>query len=315
MDLFAVRFLALDRVPKLLPIEFVETEEAQDIILTKTIKSVEGSYPLPKNQVRNLLEAIVRTCESYKITVNEEVYEQLIGSDRVEESDSSFGSFRIGNVDVIFKVHGDPFALVQDGSTGFMTWEAGKCLSWYLCRVHDVNQKRILEIGCGTGITGITTLKLTQIKEYIFTDYHESTLANARLNWQLNCSGETDSGSAKFVVLDMHDPNTQHVETDIIVASDVLYDRDLAVALVRTLENPACRFSEAIIISTIRTQETYEFFLDTLRNSKSLKYEQVARGSYSEWIRKSDKSEWQNFLNSSTLLFDPVVELVRIFKM
>ena len=306
---FAVGFLALDRVPKILPIHLVESEIVQAELISKSIGSVSDRFPLPRFQVISLLEAIIRTCEAHKFQVAEEIYEILVST---KDSESAFGRFRIGSTDVVFRVHGDPFALVQDGSTGFMTWEAGKCLCWYLSCLKDVRGKRILEIGCGTGVTGIVTCKFTEIAEYVFTDYHISTLENARSNWDLNFDQGFSGPAVQFQILDMYDSTSQRHDTDVVVASDVLYDKELAVALVNTLENAEFRFKEAIIASTIRTRATYDLFLSTIENSESLRYETIRSAPFSDWVQNESDSKWRNFLGSKSMLFDPTVELIRI---
>jgi len=312
MDLFSVRFLALDRVPKLLPIEFVENEEQQELLLMMTLRGLDEDTPLPRNQVRDTLEAIVRTCEAAKIVVIEEVYERLVKINTLPVSEKSFGRFRIGNHDIVFGLYGDQHALVQNGSTGFTTWEAGKCLSWYLSCVHDAKDKRILEIGCGTGVTGIVTALFGNPVEYVFTDYHESTLGNAKVNWDLNQSKQALGSQAKFELLDMHAPEKYRIDTDIIVGSDILYDESLAVALVRALEYHNRSFKEVLIASTIRTPTTYALFMKTLSESSELQFELIKKAHFSEWIAGIESREWSCFLNSSQLLFDPEVELVRI---
>jgi predicted nicotinamide N-methyase len=314
MDLFVIRFLALDRIPKILPQELVLDLAIQDVLLEKTLRSIKPDFPLPVHHVRNFLESIIRTCEALRIEVIEEVYERITALERSALQESSFGCFRIGEKDIFFKVHGDQFALVQDGSTGFMTWEAGRCLSWFLSCMHDVRGKRILEIGCGTGVAGIVTSSMSEPSEYIFTDYHESTLRNAQENWKVNHWVIGDSCSAKFENLDMYKPETQRVRTDIITGADILYDEDLALALVRTLENPNLEYKEALIASTVRTQATYDLFIKTLRSSNTLRFEIIFSEPFSKWVELPDSSEWRSFIASTQLRFDPIVELIKIVR-
>ena len=312
MELFSVRFLALDRVPRLLPTEWVSTEKLQERLVELTLASIPPNFPLPRVQVRNLLEAITRTCESSNLVVIEDVYERLVELDvNRDYPDEVFGHYRIGDRNFVFRVHGDPHALVQDGSTGFITWEAGKCLSWYLACVHNIRDKRIMEIGCGTGITGIVTSAFQPINEYMFTDYHGSTLKNASQNCAVNKHLGNCSDVAKFRQIDML-KNQDLVETDIIVGSDILYDESLARGLVRFLEQQEVVFKEALIVSTIRTEATYEVFLDSLRTSTKLKFESIRKQPFSEWAQLPEENAWKFYLDSATRLFDPVINLVRI---
>ena len=308
MDLFAVRFLALDRIPKLLPGDFVVDENNQKLLLDKTLGRISNNFPLPKVHVQSLLESIVRTCESLRIDVHEEVYERLAFVSQQATTEVTFGHYVIGSRDFVFRVHGDPFALVQDGSTGFMTWEAGKCLCWYLACERDLGGKRILEIGCGTGITGIITRWFQSNAEYCFTDYHTSTLENAKKNCELNSLLKC----ASFKQLDMLQEDPEELFANVIVGSDILYDEALAAGLVRFLEHPNIKFEEAVIVSTIRTEKTYNLFIESLERSGKLRYESIYRLPFSSWVDIPRETDWKYFLNSNQKLFDPVIDLVRI---
>lgn len=307
MENFAVRFLALDRVPKFIPACFIDSEEKQLELLTCTLLKLSVvEFPLPRAQVQALLEAIVRTCEDSRVPVHEQVYELLAHTLNDNAEREVFGHYVIGSKEVKFRVFGDSSALVQNGSTGFMTWEAGKCLAWYLSCVD--RPAEILELGCGTGVTGVVTAMHVN-GEYTFTDYHESTLENARANWATNKL--TTRASAKFEQLDFLALD-QNVDAPVIVGADILYDLTLSRGLVAFLENPGVRFREALIMSTIRTEVTYEAFKQALEQSSVLTWESVYRLPFSDWCDLPQEPEWKQFLASATLLFDPEIELIRV---
>ena len=49
--------------------------------------------------------------------------------------------------------------LISDGTTGLRTWAAGKFLyAWLSGKTQVTHGKRVLELGCGAGFTGIALL-------------------------------------------------------------------------------------------------------------------------------------------------------------
>jgi hypothetical protein len=315
MQTFVSRFKALDRVPRLIPeTAWINTCDKQENLLDMTVRStIARQYPLPPTHAQELLESIVRTCENERLEISESVYELLSKTLGVKTEPSLshyYGSYRIREkCDVVFTVASDQdnSMFVRDGSTGFCTWEAGKCLAWYLCtQIDGVDALgNILEIGCGTGITGIVISKICR-NPYTFTDYHASTLEQAQSNASLN-----SVENANFRFLDMM--KDVGIKADTIVGADILYDPDLCNGLVLLLSERS-EFKQAYIMTTIRTEATYSNFMDALGRCGNLKWSVVIRQPMSEWIADANDPSWGNFLDSSTRYFDAEIELVRIVK-
>jgi predicted nicotinamide N-methyase len=313
---FAARFLALDRVPKFAPLELVDSEEKQIALLQRTILDpLAQRFPAPLTNRQDLLLAILRTCEQEKIPVDETVYALLASLLKMKPYNGDhFGIFQLARKNINFEVYGDSVAFVQAGSTGFLTWEAGKCLSWYLSTQVDLSDMTVLELGCGSGIAGIiTAAHVPSLRQYTFTDYHESTLRQAQKNWGHNFEGDQNC-SAEFVRLDIIDPASTVIDADYLVGADILFDEALCDGLVGLLESPKSRFQKALIVSTIRTDATYSRFIKKLDGSKILEWKNVIHSPLSKWIEMMQGQEWKTFLSSSIQSFDPVIELVTVWK-
>ena len=316
MESFIAKFLAIDRVPTFLPFEFVETEAQQLVLLQNTIcDPIAQRYPSPISHRLDLLNSILRTCETKRIPVHERVYEELVlAMNSKSESKQFFGIYKFSRKNILFQVHGDSAAFVQNGSTGFVTWEAGKCLSWYLCTQRDLGGKSVLELGCGSGVSGIiTSAHAKALERYIFTDYHELTLQQAKSNWKLNFGNCLDA-IREFRKVDIMNHAAEEFSVDLLVGADILYDESLCVGLVELLESDSFRFGEALIFSTVRTEETFSKFIDLLNRSDILRWKRIMSSPYSECINNVDDPDWKNFLNSSTQHFDPEIQLICIEK-
>ena len=295
MNIYISKVLAIDKVPRKIPIQYVASIEDQIHIVSKI-------QNLFRDQKLLVLESILRTCEEENLAVADILYEEMCCclSNRTK---IGWGEYNVGEtVRAKFHVAENPNSFVQQGSTGFVTWEAAKCLAWYLSTTSGY--ERVIELGCGTGVTGIIVSQFHSDLEYVFTDYHEDTLAQAKGNWLLN---EKDDQRVEFQILDFCKDIITSPEATI-VGADILYDEQLCDGLIQILQNSV--FKEALIMSTIRTESTYMYFLKTLEKT-NLQFSIIKTQKFMQWVQESD-IEWKGFFNSSTLLFDPIIELVSI---
>lgn len=100
---------------------------------------------------------------------------------------------------VIIKVN--DMVLFPHGYDGYHLWEAGIVLTRYLHHHQSgtFNQRRVLELGTGVGITGIYLTKFTQASQVLMTDYKNDIIANAEKNALKNVKA---SPRWKFLNLD-----------------------------------------------------------------------------------------------------------------
>lgn len=97
-----------------------------------------------------------------------------------------------------------------------IVWPSGQVLAHHLFQV-NVKNKRILEVGCGIGLTSIL---LNHLRANITaTDYHPQAEGFMRCNTDLN-----DDPKIPFVRTGWADPETHLGKFDLIVGSDLLYE-------------------------------------------------------------------------------------------
>ncbi|TPX48654.1 hypothetical protein SeLEV6574_g01924 [Synchytrium endobioticum] len=106
-------------------------------------------------------------------------------------------------------------------SIGFMTWSASIVLADLLAnQTINVNDKSVLELGCGTALSGLSAARFQYPRRVVLTDYHDAVLENARVNIRLNsCS---DVASVKK--LDWRDPPLDMPVFDTIIAADCIFE-------------------------------------------------------------------------------------------
>ncbi|XP_013922732.1 PREDICTED: protein-lysine N-methyltransferase EEF2KMT [Thamnophis sirtalis] len=180
-------------------------------------------------------------------------------------------------------------AFVSQGTTGLVTWDAGLYLAeWALENSEVFRNRRILELGSGTGLTGIAICKAFRPREYIFSDHHEGVLQQLSENIHLNgltleaescshCTGESPNHQGHPDV-DSEDDHVQisvkeldwnlvskdelaKLQADVILAADVVYDPEVSQHLIGVLQKfPRDGGPEVYIAFNIRNPDTYHDF-------------------------------------------------------
>jgi len=117
-----------------------------------------------------------------------------------------------------------------------VVWPAGEALA-RLMTTEAVAGKRILEVGCGIGLA---SLVLNQRRaDVTATDHHPCAAAFLRHNVALN-----DGESIPFLRTDWLDGHTALGRFDLIIGSDLLYERGHAYLLAQFIEDhalPGCQ--------------------------------------------------------------------------
>lgn len=185
--------------------------------------------------------------------------------------------------------------LVSDGTTGLRAWEAAAALSeWLLaqgprwagrawracslalfallaCLLTTTNGPSpagtVLELGAGVGLAGLALARVLPRGRVLLSDFHPAVLANLR-NHSLPLNAPFPAGVAVHAgTLDWAAPDLAALapgappEVDVVIGSDLVYDRDIIPALVALL---VALGKEAFIASTLRNEATLALFLDAL---------------------------------------------------
>ena len=111
-----------------------------------------------------------------------------------------------------------------DGGEGLHLWEASVVLSRY-CLKHNnlLLNKKIIELGCGCGLLGISILKEIPIEKYTFSDYNSLVLNNLKDNLKLNKISLND----KKIEIKQDDwreyKKMKENEYDVIIGTELIY--------------------------------------------------------------------------------------------
>lgn len=118
-------------------------------------------------------------------------------------------------------------------------WPAGRLLAEAMA-AEDIVGKRILEVGCGLGLASLVLMQ--RGADVTASDYHPLAEVFLAYNAALN-----DLQAVTYRTLRWDQPNDSLGEFDLIIGSDILYERNHAELLAALLPRHALATSDVVI--------------------------------------------------------------------
>ncbi|KAK9393295.1 protein-lysine N-methyltransferase EEF2KMT-like [Crotalus adamanteus] len=248
-------------------------------------------YPPSVQYRRRFLSELIKKHESTCAEPLDQLYEALGDVLKTEETTHCYKNYLLPSGDAI--TLRENVAIVSQGTTGLVTWDAGLYLAeWALENSEVFRSRRILELGSGIGLTGIAICKACHPREYIFSDHHGGVLQQLSENIQLNgLALQPDSCSHRAKESCNHQDNLDDdleddqvrtsvkeldwnlvskdelakLQADVILAADVVYDPEVSQHLIGVLQKvPRDRRNretpDVYIAFNIRNPDTYRDF-------------------------------------------------------
>lgn len=126
-----------------------------------------------------------------------------------------------------------------------VVWPSSEVLANFIYD-YDIKNKRILEVGCGIGLTSLVLNRLNA--DITATDYHPEAENFLDINTQLN-----EDDEIPFVRTNWSDEFTKELgKFDLIIGSDLLYERDHAELLSSFINAHAKENCKVILVNPNR---------------------------------------------------------------
>ncbi|KAF5019547.1 hypothetical protein F66182_8440 [Fusarium sp. NRRL 66182] len=157
------------------------------------------------------------------------------------------------------------------GTTGLRTWEAALHLGSYLCENrHIVKNKRILELGAGTGYLSILCANFLGSQHVLASDGSDDVINNLPDNLFLNTLQDSTLVAPMEVKWGHALMGTEEDRwnggrpVDVVLGADITYDQSVISALIGTLREvfDLHPHVEVFISATQRNEKTFQAFLD-----------------------------------------------------
>ncbi|MBN3280177.1 EF2KT methyltransferase, partial [Polyodon spathula] len=234
---FQVSFFAMCRLGSFPWNEFEAKLKSSDSspvlqeILKKTVCHPVCRRNPPSVKYRRLfLQEIIKRHEATLTEPLDELYDALAEVLGAEEGKVCHKNYLLPSGDVVSLA--ESVAVISEGTTGLVTWEAGLCLAEWALELPQVFKDRsVLELGSGVGLTGIALCKSCSPKRYTFSDCHPTVLQQLQSNVERNGlavrgNSVADSSSAGVGVavegLDwetVSQEQLQDLQADVVIAS------------------------------------------------------------------------------------------------
>uniref|UniRef100_A0A665T1H7 Protein-lysine N-methyltransferase EEF2KMT-like n=1 Tax=Echeneis naucrates TaxID=173247 RepID=A0A665T1H7_ECHNA len=232
------------------------------------LHSVCRKFPPSVRYRRLFLSELIRRQEAAGCEPLDQLYDALAEVVGAEDTAECYKSYFLPCGDAVSLL--ESVALISEGTTGLVTWEAALHLAEW-CSVVSL-LRTVLELGSGVGLTGVTVCRSCGPQRFVFSDGHSSVLQKLRANVQLNGLSEQTAPVVTVEELDWTAATEEQLErigADTVIAADVVYDPDVMGGLVKLLSKVLSSSSppDVLICSTIRNPETYSAFKQQLGNA------------------------------------------------
>ncbi|XP_078610983.1 protein-lysine N-methyltransferase EEF2KMT-like isoform X2 [Branchiostoma floridae x Branchiostoma japonicum] len=175
-----------------------ELEDQQELLQMTVHHPLIMRYPTSLSYRQAFLKHIIQQCEDAGQEVCDELYEvytSLLVSTLEPTSPCCYKTYTLPCGKTV--VLREATQIISHGTTGLRTWEAGLCLAeWAVEHSALFEQKTVLELGSGMGLTGLVISSCCSPTHYIYSDCHPNVLANLWENLVLNCKLREEGGSS-----------------------------------------------------------------------------------------------------------------------
>ncbi|XP_072044335.1 protein-lysine N-methyltransferase EEF2KMT-like isoform X2 [Amphiura filiformis] len=167
--------------------QFLAMVPIRNLQLMTVLSPIAKTYPPSIAYQKMFLKTLLKKLDALSIESCDVLYEEYTKLMTVPDSadENCYRTYTLpNNEQVTLK---ESTKLISHGTTGLQTWPAALCLAeWAMQNKHLLDAKKIVELGCGLGLTGLIICKTCTPTQYVFTDYHQQVLRTLQENLVIN---------------------------------------------------------------------------------------------------------------------------------
>ncbi|XP_054718367.1 protein-lysine N-methyltransferase EEF2KMT-like [Uloborus diversus] len=247
--------------------------DLQEKILHSTVQNpICKKYPPSRAYQRFFLRTLIDFVESHDLEICDSLVEEYSAIFMLPSGDEIGYCSYVIDEDCRVSLQ-ENSCFVAKSTTGLLTWEASKYLvDWCRENVVEFENKKVLELGSGIGLLGISILKLCHPCAYTFSDKSWEVLnvlaSNIAINYD-EIASDTIIQKMQLVWSTISKEDSTSLSPDIIIGADLVYDPSMVESLTHALktflsEKTVC----AYIANTVRSTDTIQVFESALGSLK-----------------------------------------------
>ncbi|PSN43170.1 Protein-lysine N-methyltransferase EEF2KMT [Blattella germanica] len=173
----------------------------QKLLLDNTVKNpLVIKFPLKLSYQLAFTKDLIKKLESKGLEVLDELYTTQCEflSSPTSISEHHYRHFLLNYNSIECITLKESSRLISYGTTGLCSWQAALALAdWCLQNNQILHNKRILELGSGVGLTGLTISLCCEPQKYWFSDCHPAVLGMLQSNISLNIETNKNNLTSK----------------------------------------------------------------------------------------------------------------------
>lgn len=195
----------------------------------------------------------------------------------------------------------------SNGEEGLHLWESAVVMSRWSCLHPEIfEEKRVIELGSGCGLLGISLAKFLNCKELVLSDYVDSVLANLKNNVETNNALD----KAMFLNLDWKDYESYNelAKFDVIIGSELIYKGGPLIELANLIKVLLKEDGKAYISMPLKRSMTEVFSnycsnLDLTIVGDMLEDDAIYKDSILYGIEDKSNKLFENLKSSNVMLY------------
>ncbi|VDI10031.1 Hypothetical predicted protein [Mytilus galloprovincialis] len=177
-------------------------EEQKAVLNATVLNELCKKYPPSVAYQKAFMKTLLHKLEESEVEMCDEIYEvytDLLQQTEDEDDILCYKTYHLPNSETVSLQ--ESIHLISQGTTGLNTWQAALHLAEWAFENSDLLENRkVLELGSGLGLTGIAICKQCKLRSLTFSDCHPQVLYLLMVNLEINFNSDPNSWAIKAVL-------------------------------------------------------------------------------------------------------------------
>ncbi|XP_076072297.1 protein-lysine N-methyltransferase EEF2KMT-like [Mytilus galloprovincialis] len=177
-------------------------EEQKAVLNATVLNELCKKYPPSVAYQKAFMKTLLHKLEESEVEMCDEIYEvytDLLQQTEDEDDILCYKTYHLPNGETVSLQ--ESIHLISQGTTGLNTWQAALHLAeWAFENSGLLENRKVLELGSGLGLTGIAICKQCKLRSLTFSDCHPQVLYLLMVNLEINFNSDPNSCAIKAIL-------------------------------------------------------------------------------------------------------------------